>query len=115
MSKLPLALIASGILGGLLLLGGGKGGSKLAPKNDSVSEVFSTQEAEFRKAIGELVGKLRAGELTSEQQAKEWMEGRYVPEAEKAWQKLLMAEKAAFGEDRWTAEKHAAFIEEYTR
>lgn len=114
MSKLPIALIASGLIGGLLLLNGGKSEPGPGP-SDAVSAVFDTQEAEFRKANGELVVKLRAGEFATEGEAKEWMGNRYIPEAEKAWHKLLLAEKTAFGEDRWTAEKHAAFIEEYVR
>ena len=111
--KLPLALIASGLIGGLLLLSGGKGVGPSKP--DAVSAVFDTQEAAFRKHIGELAVKLKAGEFASEKAATDWMDSQYGPASEAAWVPLLTAEAAEFGGDKWTAEKHAAYIERYAR
>lgn len=112
--KLPLALIASGLIGGLLLLNGGKGGASPSP-SDAVAAVFDTQEKAFRKYSGELAAKLKAGEFASESAAKDWMAEHYIPASEAAWIVLLKEEAEAFGEKQWTAEKHAAHIERYAR
>lgn len=108
------ALIVVGLGGGVWWAGGIPIGPGPSPA-DAVSAVFDIQESEFRKSNAELAVKLRAGEFSSEKQAEDWMSERYKPKAEEAWHPLLLAEKAAFGEDRWTAEKQAAFIEEYAR
>jgi hypothetical protein len=82
---------------------------------DAVSEVFDTQEAAFRKLNGELAQKLIAGEIKSENEARKWMESNFLPQSDAAWIKLLEAEKAEFGGDKWTAEKQAAVIGRYAR
>jgi hypothetical protein len=114
--KLPLALIASGLIGGLLLLGGGKSSPGPGPSPaDSVSAVFSTQEAAFRRLSGERAKALRAGELTSEKASSDWMAAKYLPESDTAWATLLTAEAEAFGGEQWTAEKEAATVGGYVR
>jgi len=118
MSKLPIALIASGILGGLLLIFGGGGGSTPGPgpdRSDVVAEVFRTQESAFRRLSGERAKALRAGEIGSEKASADWMAATYLPESDAAWLKLLTAEASAFGGKNWTAEKEAATIERYAR
>jgi hypothetical protein len=112
--KLPLALIASGLIGGLLLLGGGKSSPSPGPA-DAVSAVYDTQESAFRRLSGERAKALRAGELTSEKASSDWMAAKYLPESDTAWATLLTAEAAAFGGKQWTAEKEAAHIERYAR
>jgi len=114
--KLPLALIASGLIGGLLLMFGGKDVPGPSPDlSDAVSEVFDSQEAAFRKLNGELAPKLIAGEIESENEARKWMESNFLPQSDAAWIKLLESEKAEFGGDKWTAEKQAAVIGRYAR
>ena len=113
--KLPLALIASGLIGGLLLMFGGSPGGNGVPVVDAASEVFDTQEAAFRKLNGELAQKLIAGEIKSENEARTWMESNFLPQSDAAWIKLLESEKAEFGGDKWTAEKQAAVIGRYAR
>jgi hypothetical protein len=110
--KLPLALIASGLIGGLLLLSGGKGGSSPV---DSVSAVFDTQESTFRQLSGERAKALLAGEIKSEADSAAWMSSRFIPKAEAAWIVLLTEEAKAFGGEQWTAEKEASHIERYAR
>jgi len=114
--RLPIALIASGLLGGLLLLFGGGGSPGPGPDlSDSVSAVFNAQESAFRRLSGERAKALRAGEITSEKASADWMAAKYLPESDAAWAKLLTAEAAAFGGKQWTAEKEAAVIERYSR
>lgn len=112
--KLPLALIASGLLGGLLLLNGGKVAPGPSP-SDAVSAVFDAQESAFRRLSGERAKALRAGELTSEKASADWMAAKYLPESDAAWATLLTAEAEAFGGEQWTVEKEAATIERYVR
>ena len=112
--KLPLALIASGLIGGLLLLYGGKGAPGPSP-SDAVSAVFDAQEATFRKLSGERAKALRAGELATEKASADWMAAKYLPESDAAWATLLTAEAAAFGGEQWTAEKEAAAVGRYAR
>lgn len=117
MSKTPLAFIAIGLIGGLLLLVGGKGPSP-GPgpdRGDTVSAVFDAQESAFRRLSGERAKALRAGQITSEKASADWMAAKYLPESDAAWSKLLTAEAAAFGGEKWTAEKEAAVIERYAR
>ena len=113
--KLPLALIASGLIGGLLLLIPG-GGVKPGPgPADAVSAVFDAQEAAFRLLSGERAKALRAGEIKSEADSAAWMSSRFIPRVEAEWVKLLTIEAEAFGGEKWTAEKEAATIERYVR
>lgn len=61
------------------------------------------------------VDKLRAGEFASETEYATWF-GQVNKEAmNTAIQPLLKQEADAFGGPNWTAEKHAAFIEQYNR
>lgn len=61
------------------------------------------------------VEKLRAGEFASEAEYAAWF-GKVNKEAmNEAIQPLLKQEAEAFGGPNWTAEKHAAFIEQYNR
>jgi len=106
------------IAGGLLLMFGGGGGLTPGPGpnlSDAVSEVFDTQETAFRRLSGERAKALRAGELTSEKASADWMAAKFLPESDAAWATLLTAEAAAFGGEKWTAEKEAATIERYAR
>jgi hypothetical protein len=112
--KLPLALIASGLIGGLLLLGGGKDTPGPSP-SDAVAAVFNTQESDFRSLSGERAKALRSGEIKSEADSAAWMSSRFIPKAEAAWIVLLTEEAKAFGGEQWTAEKEAAHIERYAR
>jgi hypothetical protein len=61
------------------------------------------------------VEKLRAGEFTSEAEYAEWFKKVNIEAMNTAFLPLLKQEKEAFGEGKWTAEKHAAFIEQYNR
>jgi hypothetical protein len=112
--KLPIALIASGLIGGLLLLSGGKVLPIPSP-SDSVSAMFETQESAFRSLSGDRAKALRAGEIKSEADSVAWMSSRFIPKAEAAWVVLLTEEAKAFGGEQWTAEKEAAWIERYVR
>ena len=112
--KLPIALIASGLIGGILLLNGGKVSPGPSP-SDAVSAVFDAQESTFRQLSGERAKALRSGEITSESASVAWMQSRFLPACEAEWAKLLTAEAAEFGGEKWTAEKEAATIERYVR
>jgi hypothetical protein len=113
---MPLALIASGLIGGLLLMFSGGGSPGPGPDlSDAVSEVFDTQEAAFRKWSPERAKALRAGKIKTEDESRKWMEERFLLESDAAWVKFLEAEAAVFGGEKWTAEKEAATIERYAR
>lgn len=107
------ALIAVGTVAGVYAAGGIEVGP--GPKNDAVATVFRTQETAFRDLSAERAKALRAGQIASESASVDWMSARFLPKAEAAWTPLLTAEKAAFGGERWTAEKEASVIERYAR
>ncbi len=116
------SMLVGGVAAGLAVsfLGGvwSAGGWQIGPesqKNDLVSRVFDTQEAELRAAFGEQAVKLRAGEFATEKQAEAWMSERYQPKAEAAWMPLIEAHYAAYGGEQWNAEKQAATIERYAK
>jgi len=108
------ALIVAGLGGGVWWAGGipiGPG----PQKPDAVSAVFDSQESAFRSLSAERAKALRAGELKSESESVAWMQSRFLPACEAEWAKLLTAEAAEFGGEKWTAEKEAAAIERYVR
>ena len=108
------ALIVAGLGGGVWWAGGipiGPG----PQKPDAVSAVFDAQESAFRQLSGERAKALRAGEIASESASVAWMQSRFIPDCEAEWAKLLTAESAEFGGEKWTAEKEAAAIERYVR
>jgi hypothetical protein len=80
-----------------------------------ISAVFDEQEAALRELSGERAKALRAGSIKSEAESVAWMQSRFLPRVEASWAKLLTAEAAEFGGEKWTAEKEAATIERYVR
>lgn len=73
--KLPLALIASGLIGGLLLLNGGKGGAKPSPEfNDSLAESHKADRSTQVRILREYVGKTFASELD----ARDWLNNQRI-------------------------------------
>lgn len=103
-----------GIISGVLLAGGIRSGGSDGP-NDAVSKSFDQYETLWREAQGELATRLESGQIKSESDATEWF-GKLNTEARRqAFADLLTAEAAAFGGDKWTAEKHAAAIRRYVR
>lgn len=61
------------------------------------------------------VEKLRAGEFASEADYAAWFNKVNAEAMKEAFKPLLAQEAIAFGGPNWTAEKHAAFIEQYNR
>lgn len=75
MSKLPLALIASGLIGGLLLLGGGKGGAKPIPEFvDSLAESHKADRTTQVRILREYAGK----SFANEPEAKDWLNAQRI-------------------------------------
>lgn len=109
-----IALLVLGSLGGIWAAGGIAVSPGPRPA-DSVSAVFDTQEAAFRRLSGERAKALQAGEIKSEADSAAWMSSRFIPQAEAAWIVLLTEEAKAFGGEQWTAEKEAIHIERYAR
>lgn len=112
--KLPLALIASGLIGGLLLLNGGKGGYvKPSPTNDIVAQSFQQYETLWRAIQLETAKKLESGEFTTSQQVTSYRSLADGEAIKKSRQPILDAEFAAFGGDKWTADKAAKQFRSY--
>jgi hypothetical protein len=108
------ALIVAGAVAGVYAAGGipiGPG----PQKPDVISAVFDEQESALRELSGERAKALRAGTIKSEAESVAWMQSRFLPRVEASWAKLLTAEAAEFGGEKWTAEKEAATIERYVR
>ena len=116
MSKLPLALIASGLLGGLLLLGGGKSSPGPGPSpSDAVSVAFDQYETLWRAAQIEAAKKLESGEFTKSQQVTEYRSLADGEAIKKTRQPLVDAEFADHGGEKWTAEKMAKYLRGYAQ
>lgn len=116
MSKLPLALIASGLIGGLLLLGGGKVTPGPGPSpSDVVSNAFDQYETLWRAAQIEAAKKLESGEFTRSQQVTEYRALADGEAIKKTRQPLQDAEFADHGGEKWTAEKMAKYLRGYAR
>lgn len=110
--KLPLALIASGLIGGLLLLNGGKVSPGPLP-SDAVSNAFDQYETLWRAAQIEAAKKLESGEFTRSQQVTEYRALADGEAIKKTRQPLLDAEFADHGGEKWTAEKMAKYLRGY--
>lgn len=111
--KLPLALIASGLIGGLLLLNGGKGGASPSPKNDIAAKSFEQYETLWRAIQLETAKKLESGEFTTSQQVTSYRALADGEALKKSRQSILDAEFAAFGGEKWTADKAAKHFRSY--
>jgi hypothetical protein len=114
--KLPIALIASGLIGGILLLSGGKSGPGPSPSpSDAVSLAFDQYETLWRAIQLETAKKLEAGEFTTSQQVTQYRSLADGEALKKSRQPLVDAEFAAFGGEKWTAEKAAKQFRSYAR
>lgn len=105
------------LLGGLLLT---FGSDKVTPVNpDIVKPTVTLGSAldDYKTLMLELndkgVEKLRAGTFTSEADYATWFGSVNKEALTTVMQPLLEQESKAFGGPNWTAEKHAAFIEQY--
>jgi hypothetical protein len=115
-SKLPVALIASGLVGGILLLSGGKSGPGPSPSpSDAVSLAFDQYETLWRAIQLETAKKLEVGEFTTSQQVTQYRSLADGEALKKSRQPLVDAEFAAFGGEKWTAEKAAKQFRSYAR
>jgi len=71
--KLPLALIASGLIGGLLLLNGGEVSPGPSPKNDVLQQCFDADRITQVKVLRELAKQLVDGTTDDgRRKAGEW-------------------------------------------
>ena len=111
--KLPLALIASGVIGGILLLGGGKSSPGPSPADDIVAQSFSQYETLWRAIQIETAKKLESGEFTTSQQVTAYRSLADGEALRKTRQPILDAEFAAFGGEKWTADKAAKQFRSY--
>ena len=115
--RLPIALIASGLLGGLLLMFGGGSDGDTAPDGtpDAVDVAFDEYKKLWRATQVRCAEKLESKEFTTSQQVTEFR-SRADGEAIKASrQPLLDAEFADHGGKNWTAEKAAKYLRGYGR
>lgn len=110
------------ILGGLLLGFTPSQPTPVDPVNpDTVQPTVSAAAAldDYKKLWLELntkgVEKLRAGEFVSEAEYAAWFGKVNLEAMTVCFKPLLEQEAKAFGGPNWTAEKHAAFIEQYNR
>jgi hypothetical protein len=112
--KLPLALIAIGLIGGLLLLNGGKAAPGPSPSpSDAVSVAFDQYETLWRATQLEAAKKLESGEFTRSQQVTEYRSLSDAEAIKKTRQPILDAEYADHGGEKWTAEKMAKYLRGY--
>ena len=72
MSKLPLALIFSGLLGGLLLLNGGKGVSPGPTRNDVLQQCYEADRVSQAAILREYATKGFANDTEGRLAATEW-------------------------------------------
>ncbi len=112
--KLPLALIAGGLIGGLLLLNGGKVIPGPSP-SDAVSLSFDQYETLWRAIQLETAKKLESGEFTTSQQVTQYRSLADGEALKKSRQNLVDAEFAAFGGEKWTADKAAKHFRSYAQ
>ena len=111
--KAALAAVAM-VVGGVLMLSGGEVGPGPRPPDD-VSVAFDRYESLWRDAQRELANRLESGQITSEAAATEWFGVANQEARKQAFLPLLTKEAEDFGGEKWTAEKHAAYIRRYTR
>jgi hypothetical protein len=116
MKFLPAILM---MIGGVLLT---FGSDKVTPVNpDIVKPTVTLGSAleDYKSLMLELnakgVEKLRAGTFNSEADYAAWFGSVNVEALTTVMQPLLDQGSKAFGGPNWTAEKHAAFIEQYNR
>ena len=69
MNKLPIALIASGLIGGLLLLSGGKVGPGPSPVGDVLQQSYAADRASQVRILREYAGKT----FSDEPAAQAWL------------------------------------------
>ena len=72
--KLPLALIASGLIGGLLLLSGGKSGPGPSPVGDVLQQSYTNDRASQVRILREYAGKT----FSNEPEAQAWLNAQRI-------------------------------------
>lgn len=84
-----------------------------AQPTDDVGQAFREYERNWRSLQRDLANRLDRGEITTEEQAFEWFLAANTEARRIAFTPLLQAEQAEFGLEKWTAQKHAAYIRRY--
>ena len=110
------------LIGGLLLTFGSDKVTPVDPVNPDIVKptvtlgtVLDDYKALMLELNGKGVEKLRAGTFKSEADYAAWFGSVNAEAMRTAMQPLLDQEYKVFGGSNWTAEKHAAFIEQYNR
>jgi hypothetical protein len=108
------ALIVAGAVAGVYAAGG----IEIGPSpslSDAVSVAFDQYETLWRAIQLETAKKLEAGEFTTSQQVTQYRSLADGEALKKSRQPLVDAEFAAFGGEKWTAEKAAKQFRSYAR
>ena len=105
------ALIVVGAVAGVWSAGGIEIGP--GPKNDIVAQSFRQYETLWRAIQLETAKKLEAGEFTTSQQVTAYRSLADGEALKKSRQPILDAEFAAFGGEKWTADKAAKQFRSY--
>jgi hypothetical protein len=108
------ALIVAGAVAGVYAAGGIEIGPSPSP-SDAVSVAFDQYETLWRAIQLETAKKLEAGEFTTSQQVTQYRSLADGEALKKSRQPLVDAEFAAFGGEKWTAEKAAKQFRSYAR
>ena len=106
------ALIVAGAVAGVYAAGGIPIGPSPSP-SDAVSVAFDQYETLWRAIQHETAKKLEAGEFTTSQQVTQYRSLADGEALKKSRQPLVDAEFAAFGGDKWTADKAAKHFRSY--
>lgn len=108
------ALVVAGAVAGVYAAGGIPIGPSPSP-SDAVSLAFDQYETLWRAIQLETAKKLEAGEFTTSQQVTQYRSLADGEALKKSRQPLVDAEFAAFGGEKWTAEKAAKQFRSYAR
>jgi hypothetical protein len=108
------ALIVCGAVAGVYAAGGLPIGPGPSPSpSDAVSLAFDQYETLWRAIQLETAKKLEAGEFTTSQQVTQYRSLADGEALKKSRQPLVDAEFAAFGGEKWTADKAAKHFRSY--
>ena len=112
---LAVALIAGSVFMFAANRNGGQSPEREPQGSSEISEAFSVEQKLLTAAIEQAVVELKAGNLKTDKEARDWLKAARDAAKVKAWEPVARKDQEVLGDGKWSPELHAKRLQEMIR